>query len=508
LRLERSLFRPSAAPQLNKQNQILIQSSALHDGIFMEVSDSSLYSSSQVKGVLSFNSFKKPRYHVHSGRTNSASNVRLCVESLQQLEYQIMEHLPPVVKPYEPISIPFIAEEYDGGDFAEYPNRRGLNLERLTKGDFQNLSSNQVASFLQTWLYFGLLHGILGVNFKAEEFVRIDEAGKKWLTTAKLPVYLYRVKHSVQKEKEMPVYTEAYVKLRNDRITKCLSLSQDVWENFKRLPERFNIPNPLSPEIALGIHIVAITLQVGATEICGGSPGEPSYRKVPWETGRHWRITRNDFVERRMVSQGWCPTVIRQIWTHENPLGQYYASLLGPPHRKLDHSDCKFDEIECTAMKKLPLGRVKHESEDCQCDILLVDHPKLAEIIERQEIPVLRLIEQNGKSILDVVSLKSEPGLEYTALSHVWSDGWGNPKENSLPLCRVQKLIFDISATYPMPDFDVEPPQGKYYRKAKHDDRVFFWMDTLCVPRSPDHIQARASELHLNAVFPQSDGHR
>jgi len=94
-----------------------------------------------------------------------------------------MEHLPPVVSPYEPISVPFIAEEYDGGDFTEYPSRRGLNLHRLTQGDFQNLSPDQVASFLQTWLYFGLLRGILGVSIKTEDFVRVDEAGKKWLKT-------------------------------------------------------------------------------------------------------------------------------------------------------------------------------------------------------------------------------------------------------------------------------------------------------------------------------------
>ncbi|KAG0652125.1 hypothetical protein D0Z07_0980 [Hyphodiscus hymeniophilus] len=403
-----------------------------------------------------------------------------------------MEHLPPVAKPYDPISVPFIAEEYDGGLFEDYPARRGLDLARLTKGDFQNLSLDQVGSFLQTWLFFGLLHGVLGVNFKTSEFVRIDKDGKKWLTTARLPFYLYGFYQYVKNEKERPDYTEEYVKVRNARIYPCLNLSQEVWAEFDRLPSRYNIPNPLSPEMAFSIHILAISLQVGATEICGGSPGEPTYRIVPWEKARHWRITRNNFIDQRMVSQ-----VVRQIWTHENPIGQYYASLLGPPSRKLDHGDCDFDEKECAAMKKLPLSQVRHDSEDCQCATLLVDRAKLADIIQRDEIAVLRLIEQNGNPTLEVVSMNSEPDLEYTAMSHVWSDGWGNPMENSLPLCRVQKLIRDISATYSMPDFDVEPPQGKYHRKTKHDDRVFFWMDTLCVPRTPDHIYSRASSFTL-----------
>jgi len=74
-----------------------------------------------------------------------------------------MEHLPPVKEPYKPVFIPFIADvEYDGiDDFEGYPSRRGLDLSRLLKGDFQGWTSDQVAAFLQTWLYFGLINCIL-----------------------------------------------------------------------------------------------------------------------------------------------------------------------------------------------------------------------------------------------------------------------------------------------------------------------------------------------------------
>lgn len=126
--------------------------------------------------------------------------------------------------------------------------------------------------------------------------------GKKWLTTEKLPKYLHLIAYLIKKEKEMPEYTEEYVRTRNDRINKYLRLSQDVWEEFTRLNERFNIPNPISPEVALGIQILAITLHVGASEMCGGSFGQPSYRKVPWERGRHWRITRSKFMDERSKS--------------------------------------------------------------------------------------------------------------------------------------------------------------------------------------------------------------
>jgi hypothetical protein len=41
-----------------------------------------------------------------------------------------------------------------------------------------------------------------------------------------------------------------------------------------------------------------------------------------------------------------------------------------------------------------------------------------------------------------------------------------------------------------MPDFDVGKWQG--LSPVKYDGRVFFWMDTLCVPRTPENIYKEA----------------
>lgn len=64
----------------------------------------------------------------------------------------------------------------------------------------------------------------------------------------------------------------------------------------------------------------------------------------------------------------------------------------------------------------------------------------------------------------------------------------------------MKKLVSAIAASYEMPDFDLtwqDPENVKFYRHERHDERVFFWMDTLCVPRGPEHIHARASESLL-----------
>ena len=69
-----------------------------------------------------------------------------------------MEHLPPASWPHELVLVPYIVdEEYDGLDFADYPTRKGFDIDSLLKEDFKNKSSGEITAFLQTWLYFGLI---------------------------------------------------------------------------------------------------------------------------------------------------------------------------------------------------------------------------------------------------------------------------------------------------------------------------------------------------------------
>jgi hypothetical protein len=59
-----------------------------------------------------------------------------------------------------------------------------------------------------------------------------------------------------------------------------------------------------------------------------------------------------------------------------------------------------------------------------------------------------------------------------------WSDGMGNPKKNSLPICqlsRIQKLVNQVNFS------------------NRGEDQVGFWMDTLCVPVGDEYREVRKS---------------
>lgn len=71
---------------------------------------------------------------------------------------------------------------------------------------------------------------------------------------------------------------------------------------------------------------------------------------------------------------------------------------------------------------------------------------------------------------VELKAAEYQEGMEYTALSHIWSDGFGNPKSNSILGCQAAFLIKSIANT-----------QEVDHGQALKDD-VLFWVDTLLVP--------------------------
>src|SRR3984885_1142300 len=65
----------------------------------------------------------------------------------------------------------------------------------------------------------------------------------------------------------------------------------------------------------------------------------------------------------------------------------------------------------------------------------------------------------------------SETTKKYVAISHVWSDGLGNPEENSLPRCQLQflqKRLVNLEGL------------------GSDPSHRLLWMDTICVPTTSD----------------------
>ncbi|KAI9732166.1 MAG: hypothetical protein M1834_004263 [Cirrosporium novae-zelandiae] len=83
--------------------------------------------------------------------------------------------------------------------------------------------------------------------------------------------------------------------------------------------------------------------------------------------------------------------------------------------------------------------------------------------------------------------VKYQSGVQFVALSHVGADGLGNQNRNGLPICQLLKIRWDISCLLGENNFE---------------NRLYFWIDTLCVPRDPEDVGIRKEAIKkMNQVY-------
>ena len=171
--------------------------------------------------------------------------------------------------------------------------------------------------------------------------------------------------------------------------------------------------------------------------------------------------------------------------------GLYFASLLPGFGTGQDHSHCHYNV--CVA-SNIDHGtyEVQHVTIFCQCEREGCDHTgplctcpyvevegsELAAALEGNGFPLVRFQGETMEAV------RFEPGMAYVAISHVWSDGRGNPRVNALPRCQIQAVQSYVSA-------------------LTGAESMLFWMDTLCVPlREPLRNTAiiRMAEVYRSAT--------
>ena len=315
-----------------------------------------------------------------------------------------MDHLPPVSKPHKPIAVPYLGGVYDNKNFARYPNRQNLDVGRLQQGDLQGASAADVESFLQAWLFFGMMMEFMDMEIEPTDFLRTDDSNEKYITTERLPQYLQRFRKQVEQE-DAAADCEIWSAQRNERIRECMNLSLASWDATIRL---------MRPQVSLSIHVLGITLQESFYAI------KKFVQVLPWKDDQTWTTFPNQFMTRLMLDDGWCPSVIEQLAFNFNAAAQYYARLLGPPHRREDHRFCSEESRGCNAKNVVETDyATTHTEEGCRCKVHEVDSAKAQQIIEAGSIPVVYLDYKNSTRPLQVIAFDLESDLCYTAVSHV-----------------------------------------------------------------------------------------
>lgn len=176
----------------------------------------------------------------------------------------------------------------------------------------------------------------------------------------------------------------------------------------------------------------------------------------------------------RMIANGWCPHQVRHLSIkHDLQSDLHLATLERSPLRVVDHQRCSLSE-SCVAYNTDPATyKVRHTTADCACSVLCVPYEQLLSIIRKSRVPLVS-IKDAGAGANERYEIRLVPRSEgffrskYFAITHVWADGLGNPKQNGLPLCQVKRLRLC---------------------------NTLFWMDTLCIPVGAGEHSLRLAQI-------------
>ncbi|KAL8644770.1 MAG: hypothetical protein Q9226_007603 [Calogaya cf. arnoldii] len=196
------------------------------------------------------------------------------------------------------------------------------------------------------------------------------------------------------------------------------------------------------------------------------------------------------------IEDGWCRAVVSQILTNYTASAAYYLSSI-PRARSVNiqlHLDCT--DSECRLIVDEDNYQQSH-SDSCRAsDCRMAETPlnEVLDIIEQGGIPLMKLVD----GTLEV--RKADFKVDYTAITHVWSGGLGNPNRNAMWLCQLKDITNlprlsgqELASHQPTPGPDafyesffpniletlMDPSRLRSDRPLE-----WFWIDTLCVPRT------------------------
>lgn len=144
----------------------------------------------------------------------------------------------------------------------------------------------------------------------------------------------------------------------------------------------------------------------------------------------------------KMLRQGWCPHKVIHLWeTFEEDSLRQLSDLHVNPIRKKDHRPC-LSQKSCIAYNvDLKTYRTSHCDGCPGCSFVGVPYEELINIIQHGEVPLVSIEMDNSLDQRLSIRLHTRSrSTRYTAISHVWIDGLGNPTSNSLPVCQLKAL--------------------------------------------------------------------
>lgn len=409
-----------------------------------------------------------------------------------------MDHLPCPIDGHR-VTVAFYArhQTYQPEDFFTLPQTYGYNDFQglLEDGLYLETSSGAANEFLQSWLFFGLLARVLGVEIDCHDFLNNYS---NVLHTKRLNHWL---EQWVKREKESAIngsaveqktrYLRASMALGDARrfVSKHCSYKRLDLDDCSEEAESSAIENPrhagLDTTMTLSLAILGETLQQARDtwlEMPSALEGSLNFWRVPGTEEKSWGYSK--YCRELMQRNGYCPLEISRLestmLSHLHPTKSisipstsiiYYSSSIKSFDPRPPHPHCTIRE--CKARVKRDVLHMN----GCEgtCERFQVGETEIINIINSGKTPLV-VWTHSGELACQGYDLKKP--LKFGSLSHSWDDAIvdsgrdaRNKNDRRIHRCQLEALQDTFNRLL----------QDKNTHTTPRD--IPFWVDILCFPR-------------------------
>jgi hypothetical protein len=283
-----------------------------------------------------------------------------------------MEHLPMPkgAELSENDIVPYVSStDYLGVPFLSYPQKKGFHhvmpqpdcLSFALYESGHPTPDEKLASFLQTWLFFGMLQEVFGSLYQHGDFVRSCESNEgpiQVLTTAKLPLLL------------------------NERFPATPAIDDDHTSLIAHLHECMEVAEGASGVVASRLsRKVSFSILTTIETLCSTFN---AYLVKDFKFSLAWitSLPRNYWTE-QMCLNGWCAreaAIASESFNSAQAL--HYLSKIKKSYKDDSHRNCT--QEECKGMQiDLTKYEPRHCDRRCDCAIISIDNERLNFILVR-----------------------------------------------------------------------------------------------------------------------------
>lgn len=368
--------------------------------------------------------------------------------------------------------------DYIGIPFPDYPSKAKPNYQIPSdehsawfRAGPMSFGLPAFQSFLQTWLFFGLLQEVLSTSFRHEDFVREIPDGSRSrsvLSTAKLRDLLDK-------------WTESATDDQNFDLTRVEYLRRCFKVTYLALAAA---PTNFSVDLKFAIASVTEAVMETVQRTCKLKEMDSVFSEtIPWMIFDDPKARSEQFKR-----SGWCQAQAARALKHNEACQcAHFLSHLGKNQIENGHAKCEPEKcVGCQIDPDTysPLHFAAHCTSSCE--ELRIEHDVLLKILDGGESAIVLLdLDWNKHSDeITVTPIPSGPDSFYIALSHVWADGLGNTRSNAVPRCQLRRL------------FDLLTPLSREPTSSKDQTRPYLWLDTLCCPTEPEAKKIAMARMH------------